>query len=58
MCCVLGDVYKEMKMLSVIEPTTEQRKFIGGPAMFGPRLGGKTDYKVMASAASFEGKTI
>ena len=44
---MLGEVYKEMRMLSVIEPTTEQYKFIGGPAMFGPSLGGKTDYKVI-----------
>lgn len=40
----LDDILSQMKLLSVIEP--EQHEFVGGPAMFGPRLGGKSNYQV------------
>ena len=36
-----------MKILTVTEPSTEQYKFIAGPAMFGARLGGKSEYQVI-----------
>lgn len=41
---VAGDALDQMKLLTVLEP--EEHQFIGGPAMFGPRLGGESNYQV------------
>ena len=42
-----------MKIVSVIEPSTEYYQFIAGPAMFGAHLGGESDYQAIKYTCTF-----